>query len=85
MKVTLLYFASLREAVGRDRETLELPGGVATVGAVRAWLRERGEPWSRVLADGRNVRAAVDRRMAVADSTFADGAELAFFPQVTGG
>ncbi len=85
MKVTLLYFASLREAVGRDRETLELPGDVATVGAVRAWLRNRGEPWSHALAEGRNVRAAVDRRMAAADSTFADGAELAFFPPVTGG
>ena len=85
MRVTLLYFASLREAVGTDREVLDLPPGIDTVAAVRAWLRERGEPWARALAEGRNVRAALDQRMADAGSAIVDGAELAFFPPVTGG
>lgn len=85
MRVTLLYFAGLREAVGTDRETIELPVGVDTPAAVRALLRTRGDPWALALGDGRNVRAAVDQRMAAPDTPIRDGAELAFFPPVTGG
>lgn len=84
-RIDVLYFASLRETLGRDRERLELPDAVGTAGALRAWLRERGEPWSTVLADGRAVRVAVDQAMARADAPLADGAEVAFFPPVTGG
>jgi molybdopterin synthase sulfur carrier subunit len=85
MRVTLLYFASLREAVGIDRETCELPPGVDTVARVRDWLRERGGAWAAALGEGRNVRAAVDQVMARTDVPLADGAEVAFFPPVTGG
>ena len=85
MRVTVLYFAGLREALGVSRETCELPSGVATPMQVRAWLRERGGPWATALAEGRNVRVAVDQVMAAVDAPLHDGAELAFFPPVTGG
>ena len=85
MRVTLLYFAGLREAVGIPRETCDLPPGVDTPQRVRAWLRERGGAWATALAEGRNVRAAVDQAMAAGDAPLADGAEVAFFPPVTGG
>ena len=42
-KVKILYFASLREAVGCAGEELELPAGVATLGALRCHLAARGE------------------------------------------
>lgn len=83
-KVRILYFASLREAVGRPAEELELPGGVATVGALRVHLAARGEGW-QALAAGRNVRAALNQKMAAADAALAAGDEVAFFPPVTGG
>ncbi|WP_415245771.1 molybdopterin converting factor subunit 1 [Thauera sp.] len=82
MKV--LYFASLREAVGRADEELELPAGVATVGDLRAHLAARGDGW-QALAEGRNVRAAVNQRMVSAGEAVAAGDEVAFFPPVTGG
>ena len=85
MTVTLLYFASLREALGVERETVELPSGVDTTLRVRAWLCTRGGAWARVLAEGRNVRAAVNQRMASGDAAVAENAEVAFFPPVTGG
>ena len=85
MRVNILYFASLREAVGLASETCDLPEGIDTPLRLRAWLRERGGPWSAALAEGRNVRAAVDQAMTPADRPFADGAEIAFFPPVTGG
>ncbi|MCV2217876.1 molybdopterin converting factor subunit 1 [Thauera sp. Sel9] len=82
MKV--LYFASLREAVGRTDEELELPAGVTTVGDLRVHLAARGEGW-QALAEGRNVRAALNQRMVGADALVAAGDEVAFFPPVTGG
>jgi len=85
MRVTLLYFASLRQALGVERETVELPPDVDTTSRVRAWLRTRGDAWAGALAEGRNVRAAVDQRMAFAETKVADGSEVAFFPPVTGG
>jgi len=85
MKVTVLYFARLREAIGRDRETLELPAGVATVGALRAWLIARGAPWAAAFTEIKRIRAAVAQDMATDDTPLAEGAEVAFFPPVTGG
>jgi molybdopterin synthase sulfur carrier subunit len=83
-KVNVLYFASLREALGRSGEALELPAGVATVAALRAHLAARGEAW-QALGEGRNVRAALNQRMAGADAVLEAGDEVAFFPPVTGG
>lgn len=85
MRLTILYFASLREAVGTDRETVEVPDGVTTAGALRAWLRTRGDAWAQALADGRAVRVAVDQAIARPEAGLRDGAEVAFFPPVTGG
>jgi len=85
MKVTVLYFARLREAVGRDREMLELPAEVTTVGALRAWLIGRGAPWAEAFTEISRIRAAVAQEMAADDTRLVDGAEIAFFPPVTGG
>jgi molybdopterin synthase sulfur carrier subunit len=85
MKVTILYFAALREALGLDRETVELPQGVDTAGALREWLRARGDRWSEQLDSARTVRIAIDQSMARTDAPLREGAEVAFFPPVTGG
>ncbi len=85
MSITILYFAGLREALGVGREQVELPAGVADAGALRAWLRGRGAPWAEARGEGRAVRGAVDRVMAAPSTPVADGAEVAFFPPVTGG
>lgn len=85
MKITVLYFAALRERVGMAHEACTPPAGVNTVGELQAWLAGRGEPWSVAFAEMRRLRAAVDQSMAGADTPLRDGAEVAFFPPVTGG
>lgn len=85
MNIRLLYFAALRERLGMSGEECALPAGVATVGALQDWLAARGEPWSTAFAEMRRVRTAVDQSMARADTALRDGAEVAFFPPVTGG
>ena len=85
MKVTVLFFAALREQLGRPREELELPAGVNTVAALRDHLRARGGAWTDVFAANRPVRAAVNQDMAQANAAIKSGDEVAFFPPVTGG
>lgn len=85
MKVTILYFASLREALGIDRETVELPVQVQTAAQLREWLIGRGASWATQFAPGRAVRVAIARQMAQPQTPLTDGAEVAFFPPVTGG
>ena len=85
MKVKLLYFASLREQLGRGGEEIELPAEVATVAALRTHLMARGGAWQSALADGRRLRAAVNQDMATPEAQLCAGDEVAFFPPVTGG
>jgi molybdopterin synthase sulfur carrier subunit len=83
MKVSVRYFASLREALGTG-ESLELAADT-TVGAARDALIARGGAHAQALARGRAVRCALNQRMADESERLSDGAELAFFPPVTGG
>jgi len=83
MKVQLRYFASLREALGAQ-EAIEVASGT-TLGALRDQLIARGGEHARCLARGRAVRAALDQSMADDAAPLHDGAEVAFFPPVTGG
>jgi molybdopterin synthase sulfur carrier subunit len=63
---------------------VELPEG-ATVGALRAELVARGGSHAQALAAGRAVRCALNQRMCGEAEALSDGAEVAFFPPVTGG
>ncbi len=82
MSVRVLYFAGLREAFGTAGESVELPAGVATAGALRDWLAAQGR---YQLASAKNLRCAVNQAMASPDAPVRDGDEVAFFPPVTGG
>ncbi len=85
MKVRVLYFASIREKLGRDAEELELPAGIATIAALRTHLRARGGAWADALAEEKLLRAAVNQDMAQSAAVIKAGDEIAFFPPVTGG
>ena len=85
MKVKVLFFASMREQLGRPGEELELPPNVSTVGGLRDHLRARGGAWASVFAPNRAVRAAVNQDMVQPAATLKSGDEVAFFPPVTGG
>ncbi len=81
----VLYFAWLRERMGRGEEALALPEGVRTVGALAAWLQARDAAGAAAFADLASVRAAVNQSFAQPDAAVSDGDEVAFFPPVTGG
>lgn len=83
MKVQVRYFASLREALG-PAETVEVAAG-ASLAALRDLLIARGGRHAEVLARGRALRCSIDQHMADEGVALIDGAEVAFFPPVTGG
>jgi molybdopterin synthase sulfur carrier subunit len=85
MKLELRFFASLREGLGLSGESIAAPLEVKTIADLRNYLIQRGNPWAEVLASGKVIRCALNQEM-VSDSTLlVEGAEVAFFPPVTGG
>ena len=85
MKLTLLYFASLRERLECPMERVEMTVPTGTVAGVVAELRSRGGIWDEAFGPGRAWRISVNQRMGTLDSPVAEGDEIAFFPPVTGG
>ncbi|MGY4828829.1 MoaD/ThiS family protein [Sphaerotilaceae bacterium SBD11-9] len=83
MKVDVRYFASLREALGAA-EVVEAAEG-STVAQLRDALIARGGAHAQALARGRAVRTALDQVLCAETSVLREGAEVAFFPPVTGG
>ena len=83
MIVKLRYFASIREAIGTSRESADTKA--ATLGALREELIARGGAYAEALARGRAVRVALNQTMSDEGAALIDGAEVGFFPPVTGG
>ena len=83
MKVHVKYFASIREALGSGAESLET--AASTVAGLRDELIARGGVYAESLARGKAVRVALNQTLAVETAPLIEGAEVAFFPPVTGG
>ncbi len=81
----IVYFASVRERVGRTDEMLTPPPEVASVADLIGWLRERGEGYEAAFAGGGTIRAAIDHAHVKHDASIAGAREIAFFPPMTGG
>jgi molybdopterin synthase sulfur carrier subunit len=83
--VKVLYFAWVRERVGKAEEQIDPPPGIATVGELMAWLAQRGEEYAHAFENPKVIRAAIDKSHVRADASIAGAAEIAFFPPMTGG
>lgn len=81
----LVYFAWVRERIGKTEEELTPPAEVRTVAELAAWLAGRGEEYAYAFENPRVVRAAIDRKHVKPDAPIADAREIAFFPPMTGG
>jgi sulfur-carrier protein len=81
----LMYFAWVRERIGKAEETVELPAAVKTVGDLMSWLASRGEEYAHAFETPKVIRAAIDHTHVRADAAVAGAREIAFFPPMTGG
>jgi molybdopterin synthase sulfur carrier subunit len=90
MKIQVRYFASVREQLGAGEQVTlqEDAAGAAvpqTVGQLREWLAGRSPDHAAALSQAKSLRMAFNQTLCAADQALADGAEVAFFPPVTGG
>ena len=81
--VNVKFFASIREAIGQGQEVVDTQA--TTLAALRDELIARGGAYAECLARGKAVRMALNQVMALESSALPQGAEVAFFPPVTGG
>ena len=81
----LLYFAWVRERIGKGEEVVEPPSGVATVADLMGWLAGRGEEYAFAFENPKLIRAAVNRTHVKPDAAIVGAREIAFFPPMTGG
>lgn len=84
-RVTLLYFSSVREAIGIGEEVRDLPEAVSTSRELMHWLTSLGEGYAQAFATPEKLRCAIDQVMVTLDSPLRDAKEIAYFPPVTGG
>ncbi|WP_299864700.1 molybdopterin converting factor subunit 1 [uncultured Hoeflea sp.] len=85
MSVKLVYFAWVRERIGKGSEEIDLPEGVTTVGELIAHLSTLGEEYEAAFAVPQVIRAAIDEEHADHDEAIGAAREIALFPPMTGG
>lgn len=85
MTVKLVYFAWVRERIGKSEETIELPNSVTTVADLLAHLRQRGDGYEAALQTPRVIRVAIDQQHAGHKEPIGAAREIALFPPMTGG
>ena len=83
--VRLVYFAWVRERIGKTDEKIVLPDGVETPADLMTHLSQTDEGYANAFADPSVVRVALDKRVAELDTRLSDTREVAFFPPMTGG
>jgi molybdopterin synthase sulfur carrier subunit len=84
VKVTVRYFALLRERAGVDAEVVAWDGAAPDVGRLREHLAARAPALAGALRSGA-LLVAVNQEYATAATPLRDGDEVAFFPPVSGG
>jgi molybdopterin synthase sulfur carrier subunit len=84
-ELKLVYFAWVRERVGKAEEEIALPDSVSTVTDLVRWLAARGEEYAHAFENPKVIRAAIDKRHVPPDARIDGAREIAFFPPMTGG
>jgi sulfur-carrier protein len=81
----LLYFAWVRERIGKSEEIVEPPAAVHTVGDLIGWLATRGDEYAHAFETPQVIRAAIDHTHVRPDAAISGAREIALFPPMTGG
>ncbi len=85
MRLRILYFAWVRERIGKSEEDVELPDDVTTVGELLRWLQSRGDGYEAALQYPDVIRVAINQEHVNHREPLAGAREVALFPPMTGG
>lgn len=83
--VKMVYFAWVRERIGRGEEELEIPAEVKTAGELVSWLATLGEGYEEALRFPKAIRVAVNQEHVEHNELIAGAREIGIFPPMTGG
>ncbi|KQV43374.1 MULTISPECIES: molybdopterin converting factor subunit 1 [unclassified Rhizobium] len=83
--VRLVYFAWVRERIGKDEEEIALPDSVVTAGDLLNHLKTLGEDYEMALEHENVIRVAINQEHVEHDEPIAGAREIALFPPMTGG
>lgn len=81
----ILYFAWVRETIGRSGDSFDLPPEIERISEFLSWLSARGPEYAEAVADRDRIRVAVNQALASPDTRIANDDEVAIFPPMTGG
>lgn len=81
----ILYFAWIRERIGKAEEELEIPASVVTASDLIDWLRGKGEEYALAFGNPKIIRVALDKTHVQPGARISAAREIAFFPPMTGG
>jgi molybdopterin synthase sulfur carrier subunit len=81
----ILYFAKLRQVIGRGQDDVEVPLSVTTVQGLIDYLKSTDEGIAAAFADLRSLKVAINQNHSTLEASLAGATEVAFFPPVTGG
>ena len=85
MRLTILYFAWVRERIGQAEDVVTIPPELVTIADLINWLAARGGGYAEAMAAPERLRAAIDQNFVGLDALLAGAREVAIFPPVTGG
>lgn len=85
MRIKLVYFAWVREQIGKQEEQIELPANVTTIAELLEHLKLCGEEYAAALEHTNVIRTAINQEHVEHDEPIGDGMEIALFPPMTGG
>ena len=85
MSIRIVYFAWVRERIGKGSDEIELPESVKTVGDLIAHLSTLGEEYAAAFAMPNVIRAAIDQEHVDHEEAIGPAREIALFPPMTGG
>jgi len=85
MKTKLVYFAWVRERIGKGEEEIDLPDAVTTAGDLIAYLATLGEEYENALQFPKAIRVAINQEHVEHDEPIAGAREIGLFPPMTGG
>ena len=80
-----VYFAWVRERIGKPDEILEPPPDIVSVADLVDWLRRRGDEYEHAFENAATIRIAIDHAHVKHEAPIAGAREIAFFPPMTGG
>ncbi|MDP8995720.1 MAG: molybdopterin converting factor subunit 1 [Pseudomonadota bacterium] len=81
----ILYFARLRQIIGRGQDDVEIPANVKTISMLIEFLKTKDERVAEAFGDLRTLKVAINQKHATLEAPLHGATEIAFFPPVTGG